>query len=182
MARTNITLKLDADLVRDARIIAAEEGRSVNALVTELLESLVRERKGFDKARRRALARLRRGLDLQLWQERSAAISTQVLQELDVNLRRKVAVPLTTKPVQEIVADYLTWQVVVNDGAAIREALDFEERYGISFWNALIVQAAHTASASILCTEDLSDGQHYGNVRVENPLVDHVHEPQSSTA
>jgi predicted nucleic acid-binding protein len=117
-----------------------------------------------------------------LWQERSAAISTQVLQELAVNLRRKVAVPLTTKAVQEIVADYLTWQVVVNDGTAIREALDFEERYSISFWDALIVQAANTAGASILYTEDLSDGQHYGNVRVENPLVDHVHEPQSPTA
>lgn len=117
-----------------------------------------------------------------LWQERSAAISTQVLQELAVNLRRKVAVPLTTKAVQEIVADYLTWQVVVNDGTAIREALDFEERYGISFWDALIVQAANTAGASILYTEDLSDGQHYGNVRAENPLVDHVHEPQSPNA
>lgn len=65
MARTNITLKLDADLLREARIIAAEEGRSVNALVTERLESLVRERKGFDKARRRALERLRRGINLQ---------------------------------------------------------------------------------------------------------------------
>ena len=64
MTKTNITLKLDADLPREARIIAAEEGRSVNALVTERLESLVRERKAFDKARRRALARLRRGLDL----------------------------------------------------------------------------------------------------------------------
>lgn len=64
MARTNITLKLDADLLREARVIAAEEGRSVNALVTERLESLVRERKAFDKARRRALARLDRGLDL----------------------------------------------------------------------------------------------------------------------
>jgi hypothetical protein len=64
MTRTNITLKLDADLLREARIIAAEEGRSVNALVTERLESLVRERKAFDKAQRRALARLHRGFDL----------------------------------------------------------------------------------------------------------------------
>jgi hypothetical protein len=64
MARTNITLKLDADLLREARIIAAEEGRSVNSLVTERLESLVRERKAFGKAQRRALARLHRGFDL----------------------------------------------------------------------------------------------------------------------
>ena len=63
--KTNITLKLDADLLREARVVAAEEGRSMSALLTDQLEGIVRERKAFDKARRRALARLREGLDLQ---------------------------------------------------------------------------------------------------------------------
>jgi len=63
--KTNVTLKVDADLLREARVVAAEEGRSVSALLTDRLEAIVRERKGFDKARRRALARLRQGLDLQ---------------------------------------------------------------------------------------------------------------------
>lgn len=63
--KTNVTLKLDAGLLREARVLAAEEGRSVSALLTERLESLVRDRKAFGKARRRALARLRDGLDLQ---------------------------------------------------------------------------------------------------------------------
>jgi hypothetical protein len=62
--KTNITLKLDADLLREARVIAAEEGRSVSSLLADRLESLVRERKAFDRARRRALVRLREGLDL----------------------------------------------------------------------------------------------------------------------
>lgn len=62
--KTNVTLKLDADLLREARVIAAKEGRSVSALLTDRLEGLVRERKAFDRARRRALARLRDGLDL----------------------------------------------------------------------------------------------------------------------
>ena len=62
--KTNITLKVDADLLRDARVIAAEEGRSVSALVADRLEALVRERRAFERARRRALARLREGLDL----------------------------------------------------------------------------------------------------------------------
>ncbi|HYM61319.1 MAG TPA: DUF6364 family protein [Thermoanaerobaculia bacterium] len=62
--KTNVTLKLDADLLREARVIAAEEGRSVSALLTDRLESLVRERKAFEHARRRALARLRKGIDL----------------------------------------------------------------------------------------------------------------------
>ena len=63
--KTNITLKIDADLIREARILAAEEGRSISALLTDRLEAIVRERKAFDKARRRALARLREGMDLQ---------------------------------------------------------------------------------------------------------------------
>ncbi len=63
--KTNVTLKLDADLLREARVIAAEEGRSVSALLAERLESMVRDRKAFDRARRRALARLREGLDIQ---------------------------------------------------------------------------------------------------------------------
>ena len=63
--KTNVTLKLDADLLRETRVVAAEEGRSLSALLTDRLEGIVRERKAFDKARRRALARLRKGLDLQ---------------------------------------------------------------------------------------------------------------------
>jgi hypothetical protein len=62
--KTNVTLKLDAGLLREARIVAAEEGRSVSALLTDRLEAMIRERKAFDKARRRALSRLREGLDL----------------------------------------------------------------------------------------------------------------------
>jgi Family of unknown function (DUF6364) len=62
--KTNITLKLDADLVREARIIAAEQGTSISSLLGERLESMVRERKAYESARRRALARLRHGFNL----------------------------------------------------------------------------------------------------------------------
>ncbi len=62
--KTNITLKLDTDLLKEARVLAAEEGRSISALLTDRLEALVRERKVYDRARRRALARLQDWLDL----------------------------------------------------------------------------------------------------------------------
>ena len=71
MVKSNVTLKLDADLLREARVLAAEEGRSLSALLTERLEAMIRERKAFEKARRRALARLREGLDLQWTPPRS---------------------------------------------------------------------------------------------------------------
>ena len=94
----------------------------------------------------------------------------QVLQELAVNLRKKAGRPLDAKATREIVTDYLTWQVVVNGGESILEALDLEARFQISFWDALVVQAAHTSGADVLYSEDLSDGQTYGAVRVINPL------------
>lgn len=63
--KTNITLKLDASLLREIRVLAAEEGTSISALLAERLEQIVRERKTYERARKRALARLREGLDLQ---------------------------------------------------------------------------------------------------------------------
>lgn len=62
--KTNITLKLDSDVIREARVLAAEEGSSVSALLAAKLEELVRERKKYDQSRKRALQRLRAGLDL----------------------------------------------------------------------------------------------------------------------
>ena len=62
--KRNLTVKLDDQLVRQARVLAAEEGSSISALLSKQLQAAMRERKGFAKARRRALARLRQGLDL----------------------------------------------------------------------------------------------------------------------
>lgn len=62
--KSNITLKLDTGLLRAARIFAAEEGTSISSLLAARLEEIVHERKGYARARRRALARLREGFDL----------------------------------------------------------------------------------------------------------------------
>jgi len=113
-----------------------------------------------------------RALVEELWQARSGVVSTQVLQELCVNLRRKAARPLDARATREIVSDYLTWQVVVNGGDSILGALELEERYRISFWDALVIHAAQAAGAGTLYSEDLSDGQRYGDVQVRNPFAD----------
>jgi hypothetical protein len=69
--KTNITLKLDAALLREIRVLAAEEGTSISALLTARLEQIVRERKAYERARKRALARLRDGSDLRWTPPRS---------------------------------------------------------------------------------------------------------------
>jgi predicted nucleic acid-binding protein len=105
-----------------------------------------------------------------LWRDRTGVVSTQVLQELSVNLRKKARRPLDARATREIVADYLTWQVIVNGGESILEAMDLEARYQIAFWDALVVQAAQASGAEVVYSEDLSDGQIYGSVRVIDPL------------
>ena len=60
--------------------------------------------------------------------------------------------------------------MTTNTAESILEALVIEQRYNVSFWDALIIQAAGSAGASIVYSEDLSDGQTYGPLRVINPL------------
>ena len=110
------------------------------------------------------------GLVEQLWDSGKGVLSTQVLQELCINLRRKAANPLSVDEVRLLIRDYAAWDVVTNTPSSILKALDIETRYKISFWDALIVQAAEDAGASILYSEDLAAGQRYGAIRVVNPL------------
>jgi len=111
-----------------------------------------------------------RALIEQLWITGGGVLSTQVLQELCINLRRKMSKPWTAEETRNVILDYMNWQIVVNRPDSIIEALVIENRYRISFWDALIIHAAESSGASILYTEDLSDGQEYGSVRVVNPF------------
>lgn len=106
-----------------------------------------------------------------LWDSGEGALSTQVLQELCINLRRKAAKPLSVDEVRLLIRDYAAWEVVTNSPAAILKALEIEVRYKISFWDALIIEAAEEAGASIVYSEDLAAGQRYGALRVVNPLI-----------
>jgi predicted nucleic acid-binding protein len=106
----------------------------------------------------------------QLWDSRSGVLSTQVLQELAVNLRRKAKKPLDSKATREVVSDYLAWKIVVNGAGSVLDALEIEARFHVSFWDALVIQAAQAGGADVLYTEDLSDGQRYGAVEVKNPF------------
>jgi hypothetical protein len=63
--KANVTLRLDADLLREARVLAARQGISVSRLLSGRLEQIVRRDKAYEAARRRALARLKKGYDLQ---------------------------------------------------------------------------------------------------------------------
>jgi predicted nucleic acid-binding protein len=113
---------------------------------------------------------LARKLIEQLWISGQGVLSTQVLQEVCINLRRKIAHPLPVEEVRRLVQDYLSWEIVVNTPESVLKALEIEVRYKISFWDALILQAAESADAAVLYSEDLAVGQKYGPIHVVNPL------------
>jgi len=69
-AKTNVTLRIDSGLLREARILAAHEGTSVSRLLAERLEELIRRRKEYEAARARAVTRLRQARALG-WRPRS---------------------------------------------------------------------------------------------------------------
>jgi predicted nucleic acid-binding protein len=119
-------------------------------------------------------AKHRRALQLveTLWNEGTGALSTQVLQELCVCLRRKVDPPRTPDEIRQLIRDYTSWSVVVNTPELIVQALDLEYRFKTSFWDALILQAAQYCGATIIYSEDLATGQSYRGIQVVNPLIE----------
>ena len=93
-----------------------------------------------------------------LWASGEGVLSTQVLQELCINLRRKVARTLPVEEVRQLIQDYLSCEIIVNTPESGLQALDIEVRYKISFWDALVLQAAESSGATVLYSEDLSAG------------------------
>ena len=106
-----------------------------------------------------------------LWRTGNGLISTQVLQEFYVTVTRKVPRPLEAALAREIVADMLTWDVVVNDGESILLAFEIERRERLSFWDALIVAAAVRGGAEGLLSEDIPHGRTLAGVRVIDPFL-----------
>ncbi len=110
-------------------------------------------------------------------------LSAQVLQELYVTVTRKIARPLPPDAAVSLLDELRSFPVVPTDYALVVAGIEASLRLGISYWDGAIVAAAESLGASILYTEDLGHGQHYGSVRVVNPFLveetDSVHEAPS---
>ncbi len=106
-----------------------------------------------------------------LWRSGRGLVSTQILQELYVTLTRKVPRPLEVARAKEIIEDMLTWNLVVNDGDTILQAIALENQEKLSFWDALVVAAAARGGAGILLSEDLPAGRIIAGVRIINPFI-----------
>ena len=88
-----------------------------------------------------------------------------------MTVTRKIGRPLAADEATEIVEDFLSWDVIANDGEAVLQAIKIQIEEKVSFWDALVVAAARKGGAEILLTEDLSDGRRFGDLIVRNPFA-----------
>jgi len=98
-------------------------------------------------------------------------VPVQVLQEFYVNAVRTPGALSHDDALAMIEEIASSRQVAATDLPLMRHALQLKDRYGIAYWDAAVVAGARRLGASVLVTEDLSNGQNYGGVRVANPFA-----------
>jgi predicted nucleic acid-binding protein len=112
-----------------------------------------------------------RDLVADLWRSGDGVLSVQVLQEFFVTVTRKVPRPLSSEEALAIVEQYLAWRVVENTGDLLLAGIRLAAALKVSFWGALILQAARAERCDRLWTEDLHHGQGIGDLTVVNPFL-----------
>jgi predicted nucleic acid-binding protein len=105
---------------------------------------------------------------------RDLALSVQVLQEFYVQATRASRPdPLTHEQAARLVESFLRFPVLDITTDLMLAAAATCQRFAVSYWDAAILEAARSLGCDVVLSEDLSDGQDYAGVRVENPFRSH---------
>lgn len=105
-----------------------------------------------------------------LWRDRSGTLSVQVLLEFYVTVTRKLKPGMDPHMAREDVRSFVSWRPMPTTPAVVEAAWLLEDRFELTWWDALIVSAAQTCRCRYLLTEDLQDGCEFGEVEVVNPF------------
>jgi predicted nucleic acid-binding protein len=116
----------------------------------------------------------------QLWRERLGRTSVQVISEAYVALKRLNGG--NADDLWERVARYFAWAPQPIDEGLLRRAREIEQRWRLSWWDAMIVAAARLQECALLLTEDLQDGAVYETVTARSPFTVSVEEPAARYA
>jgi predicted nucleic acid-binding protein len=113
-----------------------------------------------------------RALVERLWGDGRGRLSVQVLQELYAVVTGKLPRPLASEEAEARIAEFATWRVYAPAAEDVVEAIRLQRRERLSFWDAMIVQAAHGAGCDVLWTEDLQAGRRVAGLAVRNPFAE----------
>lgn len=109
---------------------------------------------------------------LDLLNEPDLALSVQVLQEFYVQATRATrADRLSHQQASALVEAFTRFTVQDLTLGVVRAALVTRERFGLSYWDSAIIEAARALGCTEVLSEDLSADQDYDGVRVVNPFA-----------
>jgi predicted nucleic acid-binding protein len=109
-----------------------------------------------------------------LWESREARTSVQVLEEYYVTVTQRLDPGMVAESARKDIGDLCAWRPQPIEVPLLEEAWRIQDRYGLSFWDCLIVASARAQACDRLLTEDLQDGQDFGGVVAVDPFL---HEP-----
>jgi predicted nucleic acid-binding protein len=102
---------------------------------------------------------------------RDVGLSVQVLQEFYVQATRESRPdPLEHEQALALVESFLRFPVLEVTVDLMLAAARSRRRFGISYWDAAILEAGRALGCELVLSEDLSDGRDYEGIRVENPF------------
>ena len=114
----------------------------------------------------------RPGLPARLLEAEDLALSVQVLQEFYVQATRASRNErMSHEQATALIEAFCRFPVQETTLPLVRAALDTGKRFGISYWDAAILEAARSLGCGTVVSEDLADGQDYGGVTVQNPFT-----------
>jgi len=104
---------------------------------------------------------------------RDVALSVQVLQEFYVQATRTSRPdPLSHEQAAKLIETFLRFPVQEITTTVMLAALATGQRFGISYWDAAILEASRALGCEVVLSEDLADGETDAGVQVENPFRD----------
>jgi predicted nucleic acid-binding protein len=104
-----------------------------------------------------------------LWQRRAGRVSTQVLNAYYVSATRLFGMPQGDARAK--LRRYQLWQPWQIDHQTVETAWGVEARFGLPYWDALIVAAAAQSGASHVLSLELQHGQQIDGVTILSPLL-----------
>ena len=105
-----------------------------------------------------------------LWETGEGRLSLQVLNEYYAATTRKLQPGLSRAEARADIEDLLAWRPIGIDERMLGPAWGVEDRFGLSYWDSLIVVAASVAGCEVLLSEDLQHGAGLDGVRVVDPF------------
>ncbi len=106
-----------------------------------------------------------------LLNNRDLALSVQVLQEFYVQSTRPSRTGrLTHGQAVDLVTAYARFPAAETTVQLVHAAMAARDRFGLSYWDATIIEAARVLRCDEVLSEDLNDGQDYAGIKVVNPF------------